>query len=106
MIGSPKVRVAGYGCSESQACDGGGGEDISWVVLCFECGGADLLLMAQGSRQDRYVCTAGQRLVWRAFIELMESWAMFRGEGSSWVARGEAWWVRVAGSPLYSLGKR
>jgi hypothetical protein len=81
VIGSPEVRVAGYGGGRSQVSDDGG-EDISWVVLCFERAGADLLLM--GAVENKCLSTAGQRFVWRAVGEFMESWAMFRGEGSSW----------------------
>lgn len=63
------------------------------MVLCFECAAGILLRRSTGDYQDRRLCT-GHRLGRRAFSEFMESWAMSRGEGSSWMARGKVWWVR------------
>jgi hypothetical protein len=70
VIGSPEVRVAGYGGGRSQVSDDGG-EDISWVVLCFGGAGADLLLMGavEMSEQMSLHSRAKVRLagVWRVY---------------------------------------
>jgi hypothetical protein len=106
MIGSPEVRVAGYGGGRSQVHDDGG-EDISWVVLCFERAGAVLLLMGavELSRQVSSHSRAKARLagVWRVYGVVGN--VSRRGQFMGGTRRGV---VGASGrlSPLSLLGKR
>jgi hypothetical protein len=108
VIGSPEVRVAGYGGGRSQVSDDGG-EDISWVVLCFERAGADLLLMGavEMSEQMSLHSRAKVRLagVWRVYGVVgnvsrrgqFMGWHAARRGGCEWQALRFLCWVSVDG---------